>query len=249
MIGVTAPSNAPIGGETMSPSMRTARNYYAWIAAQFAPVLGQRVLDIGGGYGSHLEHVVDGNRFVMSLDLSAACVADMRERFRSRSFDACVGDITDPGVVCELAARRFDTIVCVNVLEHIERDRDALGAMRAVLAPAGGRLFLLVPAHPFLYGTPDALAGHHRRYRRRELVGTLRATGFTVRRAYYFNAVGALPYLVNARLLRPKTLGGAVDAQLVFFDRFLVPIARPLESVLRLPFGQSLIAIAEVAGG
>jgi SAM-dependent methyltransferase len=229
----------------MSPALRTARNYYAWIADQFHPWVGRRVLDVGGGHGAHLEHVVGAGRFVMSVDLSEECVREMKERFAGVPFDARAGDITDPGLIRDLAALRFDTLMCINVLEHIEHDDAALRAMAEILRPAAGRLFLFVPAHPALYGSPDELAGHFRRYTRPALTGLLRDAGLRVRRAYYFNAVGALGYLVNARLVRPRTLGGPVDAQIKVFDRLCVPVLRRLEGLIPVPFGQSLIAVAE----
>lgn len=241
--------HAAHGADTMSPALRTAHNYYDWIAAQFQPVLGRRILDIGGGHGAHLEHVVGPDRFVYSVDVSPECVADMSARFAPFPFDASVGDVTEPVFVARLTAMSFDTILCVNVLEHIERDDLAIRGMASILRPTGGRLFLLVPAHPFLYGSPDRLAGHYRRYARRRLVESLGASGFVVRRAYYFNSFGALPYLVNARLLRPRSLSGAMDTQIILFDRFVIPWLRPLERLIRLPFGQSVIVIAEVPRG
>jgi 2-polyprenyl-3-methyl-5-hydroxy-6-metoxy-1,4-benzoquinol methylase len=230
----------------MSPALRHARNYYAWIADQFRPHLGKRVLDVGGGHGPHLDHVVAPGRFVMSVDLSPECVGDMRKRFAGAEFEARVGDISDPTLATELAGLGFDTIVCVNVLEHIEDDAAALRGMAKVLAPANGRLFLLVPAHPLLFGTPDVLAGHFRRYSRHRLVDALSAAGFVVTRAAYFNGLGAIPYLLNARVLKPRTLSGSVDTQIVLFDRYFVPVLRRLERVVPVPFGQSLIAWAEV---
>jgi SAM-dependent methyltransferase len=235
----------PVGRATMSPSMKDARNYYAWIADQFRPWLGERVLDIGGGHGAHLEHVVRRGRFVTSLDLSADCVADMATRFAGSEFQALLGDITRPEQVRQLAEQRFDTVLCVNVLEHIESDALAVRGMAAILAPTGGKLFLLVPAHPALYGTPDSLAGHHRRYARSSLVALVHAAGLKVLRAYYINGLGAIPYFLNARVLKPRTLGGAVDAQLRVFDRYVVPILRRVERVVPMPFGQSLIVVAE----
>jgi SAM-dependent methyltransferase len=229
----------------MSPSMSHAHNYYAWIADQFRPWLGERVLDVGGGHGAHLEHAVSCGRFVTSLDLSAECVADMKSRFAGSAFEAHVGDITRADDVRRLAEQRFDTILCVNVLEHVEGDLLALRSMATILGAAGGKLFLLVPAHPALYGTPDALAGHLRRYTRRDLVRLVRAAGLRVLRASYFNRLGAIPYFLNARIVRPRTLGGAVDAQLIVFDRYLVPVLRRIEHLLPLPFGQSLIVVAE----
>ncbi len=234
----------PLGADTMSPAMASATNYYAWIAEQFRPLLGRRVLDIGGGHGAHLDHFVDAERFVMSVDLSPECVQEMEQRFAGRRFAAACGDITDPPFLERLVADEFDTVVCVNVLEHIEDDGAAVAAMRQILTPTAGRLFLLVPAHPMLYGTPDELAGHFRRYRRRDLRNLLTAAGFRGVRARYFNGFGAIPYFLNSRILRPKTLGGPVDTQIVLFDRYLVPVLRRVESSIRIPFGQSLIAIA-----
>jgi SAM-dependent methyltransferase len=230
----------------MSPALKHARNYYAWIADQFRPHLGRRVLDIGGGHGPHLDHVVASGRFVMSVDLSPECVADMRSRFAGADFEARLGDISDPALATDLAQLHFDTVVCINVLEHIEDDAAALHGMMQVLRPCAGRLFLLVPAHPLLFGTPDELAGHFRRYSRQGLLTALREAGFTVRRATYFNGLGAIPYLLNSRVLRPRTLSGSVDRQIVLFDRYCVPLLRRLERLVPMPFGQSLIACSEV---
>jgi len=105
-----------------------------------------------------------------------------------------------------------------------------------------------VPAHPALYGTPDELAGHFRRYRRRDLYDRIRAAGFHSIRTRYFNGFGAIPYGLNARLFRPSTLSGSVDTQIVIFDRYFVPVLRRLESWLPMPFGQSLIATAQAGG-
>lgn len=245
MGGTRGPQGAiPLGADTMSPAMASATNYYAWIAAQFRPLLGRRVLDIGGGHGAHLDHIVAPERFVLSVDLSPDCVQEMEQRFSGRRFAAARGDITDPPFLERLIADEFDTIVSVNVLEHIEDDAAAVVAMRRILAPTAGRLFLLVPAHPLLYGTPDELAGHFRRYRRRDLRNLLTAAGFHGVRARYFNGFGAIPYFLNSRILRPKTLSGPVDTQIVLFDRYLVPVLRRVESSIRVPFGQSLIAVA-----
>ncbi len=240
-----AKTGMPLGAETMSPSLKYARNYYAWIADQFRPWLGQRVLDIGGGHGPHLDHVVAPGRFVTSLDLSPECVAEMKVRFAGCAFDALVGDVADSALTGQLAAAGFDTVVCVNVLEHVSRDEVALRGMATILRPSRGKLFLLVPAHPMLYGTPDVLAGHHRRYSRRLLVERVRAAGFKLLRAYYFNGFGAVPYFLNARVLRPRTLAGVVDAQIMVFDRYLVPLLRHVERIVPMPFGQSLIVVGE----
>lgn len=233
----------PLGATTMSPALKNASNYYSWIAGQFTGRLGGRVLDIGGGHGPLLEHVVSSSQFTMSVDLDSQCVTDLRSRFAGMSFAAEVGDITEAEFERKLAAVGFDSILCVNVLEHIENDQAALDAMARILAD-NGVLCLLVPAHQFLYGSPDVLAGHFRRYSRGALAAKVARAGFTVERDYYFNAVGTLPYLVNSRIFPTKTLAGAVDRQIVLFDRFIVPVARRVEKLFPVPFGQSAIVVA-----
>lgn len=230
----------------MSPSLKLAHHYYAWIASKFLDVLGSRVLDIGGGDGPLLEHVVADDRDVTSLDLSAECVAGTMDRYRGRRIRGVVGDITDAPLAEKLANEGFDTILCTNVLEHIEDDEKALRHMAQILRSQRGRLFLLVPAHPFLYGTPDQIAGHFRRYSRPRLRACLEAAGFHVESLQFFNGAGALPYLINSRVIKPTSLGGGVDRQLRIFDKWIVPVARRLERCIRLPFGQSIIAIGRV---
>lgn len=238
----------PVGGETMSPSLIEARNYYAWIMDRFVPYLGRRVLDVGGGNGPLLDHVVARGRSVTAVDLSADCVREMQLRFRGQALEARQGDIADPALAAELAGAKFDTVLCVNVLEHIERDGAALRSLADILRPAGGRLLLLVPAHPLLFGTPDTLAGHFRRYSRKGLRRLLEESGFRVERLSFFNAPGVIPYFITSRLVRPRSLGGAVDAQLRWYDRLVVPVARWLEPSVGMPFGQSLTAVAVPSG-
>ena len=237
--------STPLGSETLSPSLRFATNYYAWIAEQFSATLGSRVLDIGGGMGPLLDHVLGPSREILSIDLDPEAVEEIRQRFPMPSrVSSRVANILDERDLPGLIESGFDSILCVNVLEHIRDDASALAAMSRLL-PSRGYLNLLVPAHPFLYGTPDELAGHFRRYRRKDLVALVRAAGFDLRDAHFFNGFGAIPYFLNARILKPKSLSGAVDTQIVLYDRYFVPVLRRLERWVRPPFGQSLIIVAQ----
>ena len=237
--------STPLGSETLSPSLKNATNYYGWIADQFKPTLGHRVLDIGGGVGPLLDHVVADSREILSIDLDQQAVDEISERFKANPrVSSRVANILEQADRARLEAGEFDSILCVNVLEHIQDHASALAAMWKIL-PAKGQLNLLVPAHPFLYGTPDELAGHFRRYRRPDLIELVRAAGFDVKDAYFFNGFGAFPYFLNARVFRPKSLSGAVDTQVVLYDRYFVPVLRVVERFIRPPFGQSLIILAQ----
>jgi SAM-dependent methyltransferase len=145
-----------------------------------------------------------------------------------------------PTVDGDLAGRGFDTIVCLNVLEHVEDDLGSLRAMRTLLAPRG-RLVLLVPALRTLYGTLDQALGHYRRYGPRELREKFAAAGFLMRHLEYFNLAGIPGWWLTGRVLRRRLLPAA---SLRWYDR-LVPLFR-LEGLLPWRIGQSLIAIGEL---
>ncbi|MBA2371140.1 MAG: class I SAM-dependent methyltransferase, partial [Chloroflexi bacterium] len=132
----------------------------------------------------------------------------------------------------------FDSILCLNVLEHIEDDEDALQRFRRQLRP-DGRLLLLVPAHRFLFGGYDRAAGHLRRYDRATLRALLHRAGFEIEELRHVNPVGGLGWLARVRLRRgDEWPAGSFRT----FDR-LVPVLRHLDR-LRLPFGLSLWAVA-----
>lgn len=240
----------PRGPDTMSPELADAKNYYRWVFDRIAPYLGDRILDIGGGYGSHLDPIVRSGRRVLSVDHSPEATEWMESRFGDQSgFETLCADFDAEETRRELLARDFDTIVCLNVLEHIEDDLAALKGMGAILGK-GGTLVLQIPAHPRLYGRLDSLAGHYRRYTASGMEKLLTAAGFDNLRIEYFNRFGVLPWLINGRLFKPKRMDTeGVGLQVRIFDHYLVPVARLVDAVLRLPFGQSLIAIARFPGG
>lgn len=133
-----------------------------------------------------------------------------------------------------------DTVVAVNVLEHVEKPVEFLRAARQSLV-GGGALLLLVPALPALYGTLDAAFEHYRRYTRPELERALNTAGFRIEKLHYLNSVGVAAWFTAGRIMRRKTLG---RAQVRFYDRWVIPWLRRVEEVLPPPLGQSLLAIA-----
>lgn len=239
----------PEGTATMLPGQSSARNYYQWIVDVLTPYMGKRLLDIGSGYGSHLEFILPTNlEYVLSIDLSEQFVDQLRDRFKeypnyeAMKFDFGLGDVRTL-----LVGKEFDTVICLNVLEHIENDLESLKNMHEILQRQNGRLLLQVPAHETLYGNMDALAGHYRRYSRQYLESVLIQAGFQIEQLFFFNSFGALPWFLNARVLRPKTLEmSALNTQLVIYDRYFIPILRRIEANVKFPLGQSLMAVARV---
>jgi SAM-dependent methyltransferase len=213
--------------------MATARSYNSWLVERSEHYLGRRVLDAGAGLGTFTEMIADG-REVVALEPDPEHAMRLRERFADRpNVTVLEAEASSPEV-----GEGFDSVLCFNVLEHIVDDEGALASLGAALKP-GGRLLVLVPAHPFLYGTIDRALDHVRRYRRGELRSKLTDAGFTVEALRYVNPVGALGWLVWGRVLR----WDRVPAQpLRVYDR-LAPLLRALDRV-PLPLGLSLWAVA-----
>lgn len=228
--------------DNSDPAYRTllrlsrAERYNRWMFRQIAPHLGQRVLEIGAGIGTLTRYLV-GRELVLATDLNPRYLRILANTFeRHMRVQVLPLDLTDFDPAA-FAPHRLDTVVCLNVLEHVEDDRRALRRLYDLLVPQG-RLVLLVPAHRRLYGAIDRAIHHYQRYERAELVERVREAGFEVEQVRFFNRLGVLGWWVNSVLLgRTRVPGLQLRLQ-----NFLVPLLRA-ESALPLPFGLSLIAI------
>jgi len=221
--------------------MEEAQNYTRWVLDQFRDEFGRSVLEVGIGHGGYSNHMPPGVHY-WGLDLEAASVAAARKKYPQREFFCA--DITAPDFVAKHMHLQPDSILCANVIEHIENDRLAVGNLLRLLAP-GRQLLLLVPALPALYNDLDRLAGHHRRYTKARLLEAIPADFGTVRTLRYFNSIGALGWYAN-KFKRHDNIGDqAVSAQVRFFDRYVLPISRGVDKLIGGSFGQSLIAIVQ----
>jgi 2-polyprenyl-3-methyl-5-hydroxy-6-metoxy-1,4-benzoquinol methylase len=217
--------------------MSSADHYNAWLVERSLPYLGTRVLDLGAGIGTFTSMLVGGGRQVVALEPDPALRPTLERRFAGSESVQVL-----PHTVESLAGagldEPFDSVVCFNVLEHIDDDLEALRTARRLLRP-GGALLLLVPAHPVLYGAVDRAVAHRRRYRREPLRRLLTGAGMTVSELRYVNPVGAVGWLVSSRFLQREHIPAG---PLSLYDR-LVPGLRRLDR-LRLPFGLSLWAVS-----
>jgi SAM-dependent methyltransferase len=202
--------------------------------------VGRQVLEIGSGIGNLSAFLTDRERLVLT-DTREEYLSRLRQRFAGRP-NISIARLYLPHDDAALAGQRFDTVICLNVLEHVDDDTASLEAIRARLLAPGGRLVLLVPALPALYGTIDQALGHHRRYKRRGLSELLRATGYRVPHIEYFNLAGIPGWWFAGRVLRRQTIP---TGSLKLYDA-LVPLFR-LERLVPWRVGQSLIAIGEAA--
>jgi glycosyltransferase involved in cell wall biosynthesis len=217
--------------------LRQARRYNEWVWGRIRPFVGDRVLEIGCGIGNYTGFLRN-YPLVVSTDRNADYLRQVAARLEQ--YDNIHVEQIDwehPDLEA-LRARGFDTILCLNVLEHIARDDDALATF-ANLLPLGGRLILQVPALPGLFGEIDRAIGHHRRYERAALRAQLERHGFAVEHGRYFNLPGLVGWYVNSRLLRRRSVPG-LQARIA---SALVPWLA-LEQRFDPPAGMSLLMVA-----
>jgi SAM-dependent methyltransferase len=223
--------------------MQRAGRYFQWQADLAAGAVGRRVVEVGCGLGNFTGHLLD-RELVVATDVEPCCTARLAARFPGRANLAIhTADVLSPEFA-SLARYEPDSVVCLNVLEHVVDDALALRQMGGLLKP-GGRVALIVPAFPALYGPIDRRLGHYRRYTRASIARLARETGFRVAALRYMNSVGCVGWWVNARILRRTEQS---EAQIRLFDRWIVPPMRQAEAMVPPPFGQSLFAVLEKTG-
>ncbi len=223
--------------------MQAAQLYFAWQARIAKAELGRRVVDVGCGVGNFTRHLLDRD-LVLALDVEAGCVAQLRKNLNQpENLIARQMDVVDPAFL-QLRDYGIDSIVCINVLEHVRDELLALRQMAAVLPP-GGKAVLMVPAFEALYGPIDRNLGHYRRYSKERLRSLAAAAGFAVRSLRYMNSMGCIGWWINSRILRRTEQS---PLQIRVFDRLFVPVFSWIESRVEPPFGQSIFAVLTKTG-
>jgi SAM-dependent methyltransferase len=216
--------------------------YDSWIIEELKPFLGQRIIEIGCGLGNLLRHLTD-REAVIGIEPSSEIVMEMKQKFANHeNISVHNYSITDPSVL-SLKEMDFDTAVSLNVFEHIDDDQLAMQHTALLLKP-GGYFVLIVPAHPWLYGTMDRSIGHYRRYTKVLAKEKLERAGLRVVHQKFLNSLGAIGWFVNGHLLQYKV---PPSGQLRILNKF-IPFLKAAEQAYSPPFGISLMTIAQKNG-
>ena len=214
-------------------------NYNDWIVGQLGAYITGRTVEIGAGLGTISERV---RPYAAHLDLVEP-TPSLAERLNTKfaDDDGClVSEQTLEHWLENTPGGAYDTVVMVNVLEHIKDDHAAARGLFDALTPEG-KLLIFVPALPFLFSELDRVYGHFRRYRRQELRICVESAGFRIEKLRYFDITGVLPWwLINT--LMGKT--SFHQPSLTVYDKLLVPPTKLIESFLAPPLGKNLILIA-----
>ena len=218
-------------------------NFFSWIVDQFEPHLGRRIVEVGAGLGTVAQIIAKRwpNSLVTAIEPAANVFGDLQTNTASLP-NVTALQITSRQLLAETDEnQRFDSVVYVNVLEHILDDIGELKCAHGLLRP-DGTLAIFVPAMPSLYGSLDFKSGHHRRYARDGLKRVLDDAGFDIIDLRYLDVAGVLPYWLMYRVLNRQSLDSASAG---IYDRLIVPVAKVLQSLApNPPFGKNLVAVA-----
>ena len=216
----------------------SATNWKSYFGSMLQPFIGPRVLEVGAGIGETTSVLCTGREIEwLCVEPDRRLAEKLQQGINHGSIPArcklVVGTIEDIE-----AAPRFETILYIDVIEHLENDADELRRASTRLVP-GGHLVVLSPAHPWLYSEFDKSIGHFRRYTKRSLAA-LTPPHTKMVRNFYLDGVGVLASLGNRLLLKSSC---PTPRQIAVWDKMVVPLSRVVDRLLCYNFGKSVVGV------
>lgn len=213
-----------------------AVNWKRYWSAQVRKHLGQDVLEVGAGNGVNTPYLNRGAREWVCLEPDKSMAQNLAQRQRANQLPATR---VVAGTIADLPATpSFDSIIYIDVLEHIEDDAAEVAEAVQRLRP-GGKLVVLGPAHNWLFSPFDKAVGHFRRYSAAEL-RALTPPELNLVSLRELDSVGILASLANRSALKQDV---PTVSQILLWDRFIVPVSRLLDPLLLYNFGKTIMAV------
>lgn len=217
-------------------SMGQAAWYNQWTVNKFEKHLRRDILEVGCGIGNFTKFLTKYGK-VWAVDINIESLRITKELV-NKTAEVGFGDIEKGEFFFD--KKKFDTIVCLNVIEHVNKDLEAFKNLHKLLKP-DGTLILIVPSHQFLYGQIDKSIGHFRRYSKNKLNNNLKNLGFNIIKSRRLNFLGAIGWFVAGKILKEEEVG---QGKIGIFN-FLAPIILPIEDIVKPPIGTSLLLIVK----
>ena len=218
----------PYGSGTLARLARASK-FNAWMADTIRPHCGTRVLEIGSGVGNLTRKLIPRDQYVAS-DINPLYLEPLESLSSDHPYlKASYCDVMDSESFPRIN-KGFDTVICLNVIEHVENDVGAMKNIRNVLAE-NGTAIVLVPNGPWNFGTFDEMLGHYRRYTKETLIHLAEDAGFAVDKVIEFNRIGTPAWFLNGKILRRRVFG---LFQVWMLD-LLTPVFRAVDSILPFP--------------
>lgn len=216
-----------------------ARNYGQWIFDYFEPYLGQRIAEVGAGMGNFSQLILNNDiAQLYAFEPSPNMYENLQARIGGHKNTTLINGTFEEKAY-DLSGR-LDSVIYINVLEHIEDDQRELEIARDALKP-GGNLLIFVPALSWLYSNFDREIGHFRRYHKQPLTNKIKHAGLDITDIRYFDMAGILPWYANFVLMKGQMNKKGVH----LYDKLAVPVSRMVEKLLTPPIGKNLILVAK----
>lgn len=220
--------------------LNEAVNYRRWIFSLIKPYLGDCILEVGAGIGNYTEQLL-GRKKVWTSDYDPAYVEQLKTKFANRP-EVCTMELDISNISTDkqklFRDEMLDTILLLNVLEHVDQDLQALHNLKECLRYSG-RILIVVPALQQLFGSLDVVYGHYRRYNRQDFYRFQEHLNMKLKICRHFNFLGILGWWLNAKVMKRDFLPGR---QIQLFNK-IVPLIRSLERPFPLPIGLSLYGV------
>lgn len=216
-----------------------ANNWKSYWSNQISPYIGKSILEVGAGIGATAKTLHSKKyKTWVCLEPDEKLCDEIKRKIKS-------GTLPSLDVRCGTTKNldlheKFDTILYVDVLEHIKNDQSELVIASKHLA-AGGKIIIISPAHNFLYSEFDAKIGHYRRYNKKMLRAIIQ-NGMRIREIRYLDSIGMLASLANKLILKSANPS---HKQIQFWDRFLVTASRLVDPLIRYRLGKSILCVIE----
>ncbi len=221
-------------------AMIGADNYYSWILNSIRPYLGNNIVEIGAGVGSFSKLLLKAKPKKLTLIEPSKMFQGLKDNVHST--DSTRITFLNGYLQTEknkLKKDRPDTIVYINVMEHIKNDKLEI-KQAAELLKKGGHLIIFVPALQSLYSNFDKSIDHYRRYTKADLYELLTEAGLEVEKSQYMDMVGVIPWWTSFVIMKRTTL---VPFLVKTYDRFFIPIIRRVESIIHAPVGKNVLVV------
>ena len=227
-----------IGHENLELISHSQR-FNKWMYEEISQGLSGDILEVGSAIGTFSEKLV--NSFPTShltlTDVSDGYIEKLREKYRNnKNITTHKLNLNNQADYERIGYGQFDSIMAINVLEHVENDELTLTQLYNMLKDKG-TLVILVPCHKFLYNVIDKDLGHFRRYAQKDLGTKIRKTEFTMDRIFYFNALGLVGWYLNGNIFKKSQVN---VTGLKVLDA-LVPLSKHAERITGKRVGLSIV--------
>jgi SAM-dependent methyltransferase len=221
-----------------------AHNWKSYWVEKIRSYIGKNVLEVGAGIGATtmaLKNVPHDAWFCVEPDPLLCEKILERKSTGEIASNVRIQNCTALDLV---GKNKFDTILYIDVLEHIENDREELEIALSLLND-GGVIIILSPAHNYLYSQFDKKIGHHRRYNKKELSKII-PSGMLIKQMLYMDSVGFFASLANKIILKQSD---PTAAQVGVWDKVMVPLSRMIDPIILNLAGKSILAICQKKRG